>query len=267
MAPQRNRSSAALRSVLVTGGGSGIGASLSAQLADRGCSVIVTGRRREQLAEVAEKSGAITAMAGDVTEARHRRDLASALGELPGPRGLVHAAGMFQTGKLTELSPDDWRRSFDINVESRWALSTECAALLDGGGRVLFIGSDAGANPRVGAGAYSIAQAASESLRRVLQAEWADTTRAVGAFKPGLVDTDMVRGFMARPVSEFPARDDYLAYIDSGQLASAAAVAEFACWLLLDVRAETFTNTEWDIRDEWHHAEWATSQLYPGRTG
>ena len=152
-----------------------------------------------------------------------------------------------------------------MNVEARWALSTACATSVDDG-RVLFIGSDAGSNPRAGAGAYSIAQAASEALRRVLQAEWQGTTRSVGGFKPGLVDTEMVRGFMRAPESEFPARRAYEEYVRSGRVASPDTIARFAAWLLLDVPTEEFIETEWDIRDSEHHARWAAGPLYPDAT-
>jgi NAD(P)-dependent dehydrogenase (short-subunit alcohol dehydrogenase family) len=263
VSPQNEaEASAPLRTILITGGGSGIGAALATELARRGSRVLITGRRRSALEEVAGRSEQISMCVGDVTDPTHRTALATALADLPGPRAIFHAAGYFQTGLLDALSIDDWRRSFETNVEARWALSCACSQLLDGG-RVLFIGSDAGANPRAGAAAYSIAQAASETLRRALQAEWANSRRAIGAFKPGLVDTDMVRGFMELPLEEFPARSAYEDYATSGQIASTQSIARFAAWLLLDVSAGRFTDTDWDIRDTEHHAEWSESPLYP----
>lgn len=251
-----------LSSVLVTGGGSGIGAELARALADRGCSVIVAGRRRRALDTVAATSERISPTAGDVTDPDHRASLVEALATLPGPRGLFHGAGYFQTGMLDSLRPEEWRRSFETNVESRWALSRDCAHLL-ADGRILFIGSDAGAHPRPGAAAYSIAQAASETLRRSLQAEWANTAIAVGGFKPGLVDTGMVQGFMQLPLAEFPARAAYEQYLAEGRIASPRTVARFAAWLLLDVPTRRYRDTEWDIRDTDHHGEWADGPIYP----
>ena len=185
------------------------------------------------------------------------------LGELPGPRGVVHLAGYFQTGMLDRLDPASWQRSFAVNVEARCTLSREVAPLLDDGGRLLFIGSDAGSDPRVGAAAYSIAQAASEALRRALQAEWAGSGRAVGSFKPGLVDTEMVRAFMALPEQEFPAKAAYDEYVSAGRIAPPDAIARFATWLLLDVPADRFAATDWDVRDPTHHVHWAVEPLYP----
>ena len=252
----------AVESVLVTGGGSGIGAALARRLADRGCTVLVTGRRAAPLHDVAGGSPHVTACVGDVTDATHRSALVDALAELPGPRAIVHAAGSFRTGSLDTLTVEAWRNSFELNVEARWLLTRACAPLLDDG-RVLFIGSDAGAAPRSGAAAYSIAQAASETLRRSFQAEWAERSTAVGAFRPGLVDTDMVRGFLALSPEEFPARTAYEEYVASGRVATAESVARFAAWLLLDVPAERFSGTEWDIRDTDHHTAWTDRPLYP----
>ena len=154
-----------LKSILITGGGSGIGAALAAVLAGRNCHVIISGRRQTALDAVARQSPRITPYAADVTKCDDQTALASALAELPAPRALFHGAGYFQLGGLDTLSIADWQRSFETNVTARWALSCKCGPHLDGG-RVLFIGSDSGANPRTGAAAYSIAQSASEKPGR-----------------------------------------------------------------------------------------------------
>ncbi|TQV82175.1 SDR family NAD(P)-dependent oxidoreductase [Denitrobaculum tricleocarpae] len=244
-----------IQSILITGGGSGIGAALATALAGRNCRVIVSGRRQAALEAVASQSPLITSCPADVTKEDDRAALVDALSKLPAPRAVFHGAGYFQLGRLDSLSASDWQSSFETNVTARWALSTQCAPYL-GGGRVLFIGSDSGRHLRVGAAAYSIAQSASETLRRGFQAEWADRDTAVGAFKPGLVDTEMVRGFLATPEAEFPARSAFQSYIDQGEFSTAERVAAFAAWLLLEVETPRFTATEWDIRDSGHHAEW-----------
>ena len=147
-------------------------------------------------------------------------------------------------------------------MTARWALSRLCASHLDGG-RILFVGSDSGANPRVGAAAYSIAQSASETLRRALQAEWAGRDIAITGFKPGLVDTALVQGFLAQPESEFPSRAAYQAYIDRGEITTPETVAFFATWLLLDAEIARYSGTDWDIRTPEHHSEWLDGPLYP----
>ncbi|MEO0619455.1 MAG: SDR family oxidoreductase [Pseudomonadota bacterium] len=249
------------RSILITGGGTGIGAAIATECASRECAVLITGRQSTALDAVAERSSHITPIAGDVTNASHRTSLAEALASLPAPRALFHAAGFFQTGLLNTLSHEDWQRSFDTNVTARWDLTRQALPALSGG-RILFVGSDAGRNPRHGAAAYSIAQSASETLRRSFQTELAQTDIAVTDFKPGLVDTPMVRGFLKSPDKTFPGRRDYLGYIERGELTAPQTVAKFATWLLCDVEHERFRMTEWDIRDDTHHHEWLNGPLF-----
>jgi NAD(P)-dependent dehydrogenase (short-subunit alcohol dehydrogenase family) len=227
----------------------------------RDCRVIVSGHREDALYAVASKSSYTTPRIGDVTNDNDRTALAKALAELPAPRALFHGAGYFQLGQLGSISSADWQRSLDVNVTVRWALSQLCAPHLDGG-RLLLIGSDAGANPRVGAAAYSVAQSASETLRRALQAEWVDRDVAIAGFKSGLVNTDMVRGFLAQSETDFPSCADYQAYIDRGEITTSETIAAFAAWLLLDVDATRFSATEWDVRHSKHHPEWLEGQLH-----
>ena len=244
-----------IKSALITGGGSGIGAALATALAARGCQVIASGRREALLDALANNLPNITAFPSDVTNNSDQTALARSLSNLPAPRALFHGAGYFQLGQLASLSKPDWQKSFETNVTARWALSKMCAPHLSGG-RILFIGSDSGTNVRVGAAAYSVAQSASETLRRALQAEWADRNIAVTGFKPGLVDTDMVRGFLAKPAAEFPAKSAFQAYIDRGEFSTPELVATFATWLLLDVDITRYETTEWDLRHNDHHSEW-----------
>ena len=237
-----------IKSILVTGGGSGIGAALALTLAKQDCHVLVSGRRHSSLLAIADQSPKITALQGDVTHTNDQDSFVEALSKLPAPRAIFHGAGFFQIGLLEKLSYSEWQYSFETNVTSRWALSTKCSQYLEGG-RVLFVGSDSGKNIREGAAAYSIAQSASETLRRALQAEWLEREISVSSFKPGLVDTEMVQGFLSKSETEFPAKKNFQYYIERGEFVKPQTVAAFAAWLLLKVDAERFKKTDWDIRE------------------
>ena len=252
-----------LQSAIVTGGGSGIGRALALGLAGAGLTVLITGRREDALEETAAQApDLIRTLAGDVTAAADQERIADAARGLPGPFGLFHGAGVFEVGLLTALDPARWQASFDVNVTARLALTRALLPLLKGG-RVLFIGSDAAVSPRLGAGAYSVAQAASQMLRDCLGQELAGEGVAVASFKPGLVETDMVTTFMAEPEAVFPGVGAYHGYVAEGRIASAEAVAAFARWLLLETDAASFADTKWDIRDTSHHAAWLDGPLYP----
>lgn len=122
-----------IKSILITGGGSGIGSAVASKLADCGCKVIVSGRRSELLEAVADYSPNILAVTADVTDQHDQTKLATAISKLPTPRALFHGAGYFQLGQLNNLKSDDWQRSFDTNVSARWALSTKWEPYLQNG--------------------------------------------------------------------------------------------------------------------------------------
>lgn len=79
----------------------------------------------------------------------------------------------------------------------------------------------------------------------------------------GLVDTDMVRGFMQRSPEEFPAKAADEDLLSNGRIASAQMMGCFASWLLLDVGADRFATTDRDVSDTDHHDEWTNGVRYP----
>lgn len=55
---------------------------------------------------------------------------------------------------------------------------------------------------------------------------------------------------------DFPARSAHQDYISRDQITSARTIGLIASWLCLQVGAERFSATEWDVRDTGHHHEW-----------
>ncbi len=245
-----------LKSVIITGAGSGIGQQLAYRLADRNITVLAVGRRIEELEKTASKyPGNIIPFAADISEPDMQQAILQKAETLPDAKSIFHCAGYYQIGKLAEIDINKWNRSFSVNVTSRLTLTQKLIPQLKGG-RVLFIGSDAGINIRLGAGAYSVAQSASQTLSEVLKIELKDCHIDVASFKPGLVDTDMVRNFMKSDIKEFPALTDYQKIIESGQIATPEHIARFAYWLLMETTSQEYRENTWDIRDKWHQEKW-----------
>ena len=89
------------RRVLITGGGTGVGADLARGFAAAGAEVVVVGRRREPLDAVAATDSRITAIVGDVTD---EADVATVFAEA-GPVDIVVAnAGAAESAPLTGTS-------------------------------------------------------------------------------------------------------------------------------------------------------------------
>ena len=88
--------------MLITGGGSGIGAGTARYLAERGARVTICGRRLDRVQSVAQELGEqVLAVQGDVTVAEDRATIvAQAVAHGDGLDGLVNNAGNMYRGPL-----------------------------------------------------------------------------------------------------------------------------------------------------------------------
>lgn len=96
------------KTILITGGGSGIGFALAKRLADAGATVIVSGRRADALAEAVKLCPALKTLQGDVSTEAGRVQLAEeAVAKYPSLDVLVNNAGI--QNRLPALTePQDW---------------------------------------------------------------------------------------------------------------------------------------------------------------
>ncbi len=251
-----------INSIIITGAGSGIGKALAHQLASENINILAVGRRTSALEETRSYNPEqIQVLSADVSSDTDLNKIQSASENMPSPLGIFHGAGIYQIDNLADISPENWQASFNINVTARLALTQKMLPGLHNG-RILFIGSDAAKNIRLGASAYSIAQAASQTLVDALKQELQLRNIYVNYFKPGLVETDMVKTFMKAPAEIFPAVEEYKNIIADGRLSKPETVASFAKWLLLNTDNQDFIHKAWDIRDKWHHNHWLQGNLY-----
>jgi len=104
------------RVILITGCSSGIGRATAIAAAARGHRVFATARNPEILREL-EGGGRIRALALDVTDAASIRDaVASVLAEAGRVDALVNNAGYGQYGAAEDVTAEEWRRQFDVNL-------------------------------------------------------------------------------------------------------------------------------------------------------
>ncbi len=185
--------------VLVTGVTGGIGAAVARALAPRH-DLVLSGRDALRLRPLCEELGARPWVA-DLLDAER---LEQALTELPVASSAVHCAGMYERGLIADLSPEAWRRSFQLNVFAPVRITQ---ALLPGirqaAGTVVFLNSGAGLfSYRTGA-IYSATKYALRAFADTLRLEESRYGVRVSSIHPGRVDTDMLR----RSVEEFEAGD------------------------------------------------------------
>jgi NAD(P)-dependent dehydrogenase (short-subunit alcohol dehydrogenase family) len=199
---------------IVTGGSRGLGRALAAGLAERGWEVVIDARGVPELARTSASLGAhVHALAGDVTDEAHLRDLVAAAAALGGLDALVLNAshlGPSPQPDLASYRPGDLERVYAVNVFAPLRLVQLALPLLlasAAGGRVVSVTSDAAVEPYPGWGGYGSSKAALEQLTRVLAAE--ATGLKVYVVDPGDMNTQMHQeAFPGEDISDRPPPED-----------------------------------------------------------
>ena len=181
-------------SVLVTGGGSGLGEAVARHFAAQGARVTISGRRAERIDAVAESiGGSCRAVSGDVSVAADRaRMLAAAVEHGGGLETLVNAAGNMYRTALADLDEDALLGLFHTNVVGPMRLTADALPQLRAStGNVVFFGSVHTQRAFPGASPYAATKGALETLTGVLAAELGPDGVRVNAIRPGAVPTEI----------------------------------------------------------------------------
>lgn len=184
---------------LVTGGGRGIGANIARELADAGARVAVAARSRDQVEQSAEEVGGL-ALELDVTDQSAVERAVDETERELGPLDLLVANARIggPEGETWEVDVREWWQVFEVNV---LGVHLCCRAVIPrmlerGQGRIVITGSGAAYLPGASSTAYPASKAAvvryAETLANALQGRI-----PVFVISPGLVQTDMTRGFFS----------------------------------------------------------------------
>lgn len=189
------------RSVLVTGGGRGMGKSIALRFAELGASVVVTGRHIETLEEtvdqVVAEGGRALAQVADIRLTEQVDALVAAALERFGRIDfLVNNAGGQFPARPSEISDRGWRSVIDLNLNGTWNMLSRVGPLLTAQkfGAVVNIvhvySFERGAPPFAHSGA---ARAGVVNLTRTLANYWARHNVTINALAPGSISTEALR--------------------------------------------------------------------------
>lgn len=201
------------RTALITGGSRGLGRAVAGFLAAQGYQLVVTARGGDDLAAAARdlrRHGArVTALAGDVTDAAHRRRLVDAARGLGGLDVLVNNAstlGATPLPPLVDYPAAELDAAFRVNVAAPLALVREALPLLAAsGGLVVNVTSDAARGGYPGWGGYGLTKAALDLASLTLAHELAERGIGVVAVDPGDLRTRMHQdAFPGEDISDRP---------------------------------------------------------------
>ncbi|MEA2317664.1 MAG: hypothetical protein QOD44_1853 [Solirubrobacteraceae bacterium] len=192
---------------IVTGASRGLGLALGRALAARGFRLVVDARGADALERAREELAAhadVTAIAGDVADARHREALVAAAGDRVDL--LVNNASVLgpspQPG-LAEYPLDVLEHVYAVNVIAPLALAQLAIPLMGDGATIVNVTSDAAVEPYEGWGGYGSSKAALEQLTRILAVE--QPQLRVHAADPGDMRTQMQQeAFPGEDISDRP---------------------------------------------------------------
>ena len=187
--------------VIVTGGGSGIGAATCRRMAARGIGLVIhSGSQREAARSVAaECSGVPTrVVVGNLAQPQTVDALLDAAGALGGLFGVVASAGYADRTPLSQLGDERIAQSLDVMVVALARLMRESLPLLaaSGNGRFVAVSSFVAHRFTLGASSFpatAAAKAGVEALVKAAAAEVAASGTTVNAVVPGYVRKDSGR--------------------------------------------------------------------------
>lgn len=230
------------RTILVTGGGSGIGKGVAAAVVAAGGNAMLMGRTTDKLAAAADEiaaaagqsGGAVRFEAGDVTNEDDVIRAVAAATEWTGRlHGVVNCAGGSDTiGPIPQLDSEAWRKLLDLNVNGTFYVLKHSAREMvrGGGGSFVGISSIAASNTHRWFGAYGPAKSAVDHMVKLAADELGVSGVRVNGIRPGLIRTELTEAVLMSP--EVSA--DYRECTPLQRIGEVEDIANVALFLLSD---------------------------------
>jgi NAD(P)-dependent dehydrogenase (short-subunit alcohol dehydrogenase family) len=193
------------RVAVVTGAGSGLGRATARLLATEGAPVavldIAADAAEKTVADIGESGGTARAYTVDVADpASVESTIAGVAADLGRPQVVVNCAGIGRFSHTHELSFEEWRRVLGVNLDGTFLVCRAAIPyLLDGGGVIVNIASNAGVKAQPYSAAYCTSKAGVVMLTRVIADEYVRKGIRVVCVAPGGMETPLQGAFFELP--------------------------------------------------------------------
>jgi 3-oxoacyl-[acyl-carrier protein] reductase len=223
---------------LVTGASKGIGAAIAAHFAAEGAAVAVNYSASKDAADrlvagITAKGGKAIAVKGDLTDPGQIRDLVAETVEALGAIDiLVNNAGVYEFSPLETITPEHFRKQFDLNVLGLLLVSQEAARhFAAAGGAIVNISSGVSTIAPANTAVYTATKASVDAITSVLSKELAPRKIRVNAVNPGMIATE---GVIAAGLHEGDMRNWIESVTPLGRIGKAEEIAAVAAFLASD---------------------------------
>lgn len=182
--------------VLVTGGGSGIGAASARLLARHGAKVVVSDVNGEAAAALAREIGGLA----DTTDVGDPAQVAAMVGKTLEAHGridvLLHAAGIFPKNPYFEMSDEAWRRVLRVNLDGTFYVTRDVGRVMKAqrSGTMILMTSDRGIHGAADFAHYAASKGGMLALVKSLALALGKDKVTVNGINPGMTDTPLARG-------------------------------------------------------------------------
>ena len=225
------------KTIIVTGGASGIGRATCVLAAREGANVAIADINREMAEETArlvevQGQAALVIEMDTSKKADAQRMVEETVGTFGTIDGIVCSAIKLVPGKLEELPEEDWDMVMDIGLKGYFLCAQAAGRVMleKGSGSIVFVSSIGGVEAYNGAGAYSVCKAGAIMLGQLIGVEWGGRGVRGNTVCPGQVRTPMTEAMFKDP--EIAA--GRAAVVPMGRVGEPEEIAEANIFLLSD---------------------------------
>ena len=219
------------RRAVVTAAGRGIGRAIALRLADEGADVLALDLDAASLAAL--RHPRVTAKVADAT---NESELRAAIGDLSSVRILVNSVGWVHEGTLLDCTPEAWKRSFTLNVDSFYIATRLVlpAMIAAGRGSIINVASLAGLRAAPNRAAYAATKSAVVGLTRSVAVDFASKGVRCNAICPAMVETPSLTERINAMPDPAAAKALFVSRHPVGRLGQPEEIAALAAFLASD---------------------------------
>ncbi len=226
------------KTVLITGGGTGIGAAVARRLASEGANIALVGRRKEPLEAVAAETKAMVVVADAADGAAMGKGVAEIAERFGGLDILIANAGGHGVGPTLSMSDETWSLATRLNLDTAFVSARECLPqLIKRKGNIVVLSSIAGLFSGPDAAGYVTMKHACIGLAKSLARDYGRFGVRTNTVCPGWVTTAMADEQMQHIIAKHGLNSVAEAYalvtkdVPLGRPASPEEVANVVCFL------------------------------------